>query len=300
MKTSVKKSAKILAAALLVLFTACSSAPKRSMAVTTLQVSSAEFIQSANGAILSGNFEKADQLLNSAFSIAMSVDNCNQLSTICLARVSLCLSYNPPKIDDAKKYLAMADSYADYGTQTEKFKALVELGSVRIALEDETSTESADSLITKLDQNISAVKKDAYNEAQFKSVKGDVYKKAGKLSEAEASYRDAAKLYTDNRYLSELGISWYKISQVCSLNKKKSDALTAINNAIFYDRSAENSSALGADYYAKGLILSKTPYTPSQIKEADFCFQHSADIYNSIGMKDAAAKSAAKISGKNE
>jgi len=277
------------------LFCACSSAPKRAMSVTSTQESAAAQLEAANSYILTGNYDKAEVSLASAFNYAMSVDNADKLTSICLAKVSLYLSYNPPVMDKAREYIDLAEAYAGYSSNQEKYKALVALYQVRIATEDSENTTGANELISKLEKNAPKVKGDAYSEAQFKSVAGDVYRRAKNYAEAEKAYKDAAESFTKNRYLSEIGISWYKIAQVCSLNNKKADAYEAIEKAIFYDRSAENSTALGTDYYAKSLILLKGNCTEAQKAEAVYSLQHSADIFTSIGFTDAADKSLSKL-----
>ena len=273
--------------------TACSSAPKRSMLVTSVQESAASYLEAANSFILTGNYTKAEEALNSAFNCAMSVDNATQLTSICLAKVSLKLSYNPPLIDEAEIFADMAAGYAKYSDNATKYQALTALSEVRIAAAKNQGTTQE--LINKLNKNTAAVKGDTYSEAQFKSVAGDVYRLKKDYASAEASYREAADIFTKNRYLSEIGITWYKIAQVCSLNSKKAQACTAIEQAIFYDRCAENSAALGADYYAKAIILMKGSITDSQKQEALYSLEHSADIFKSVKMDDAAEKSLAKL-----
>ena len=58
----------------LALLTACSSAPKRSMQVSTVYSSAAEMIESANGCILTGDYDKAGFFLSAAENQAMSID----------------------------------------------------------------------------------------------------------------------------------------------------------------------------------------------------------------------------------
>ncbi|MCQ2575138.1 MAG: hypothetical protein MJ162_00240 [Treponema sp.] len=291
-----KKISTVLSALICAgLFFSCSSAPKRAMSITSTQESAAAQLEAANSYILTGSYDKAAVALDSAFKYAMSVDNSDKLTSICLAKVSLYLSDNPPYLDKAREYADMADSFADYSSNKEKYKALVSLYKVRICTEDPEDKTSVNELISVLEKNAPKVKGDAYNEAQFKSVAGDVYRKVKDFSSAEKSFKEAAEIYIKNRYLSEIGITWYKLAQVYSLNDKKADAYSAIEQAIFYDRSAENSTALGTDYYAKGLILLKGNCTAAQKEEAIYSLKHSADIFHSIGYEQAAQKSLSKL-----
>ena len=191
----------------------------------------------------------------------------------------------------AKEYLEKAWEFAKYSSNPEKQKAICTLNKVRIQITDTSSAYSE--LIETLDNNQKFIKDDKYYCAQFESTYGDIYRAQSNYPLAEETYEKAVKLYTDNQYLSEIGITWYKIAQVRSLNDKKAQALAALENAIFYDREAENTLALGTDYYIKGIILMKGTPTPQEKTEAKFAFKHSADIFTSAGngMEEMAAKS---------
>ena len=65
----------------LLLLTTCSSAPKRSMQVSTVYSSASEMIESANGAILTGDYDKAGFFLLSS-----------PRSSLCILRVIFLLS----------------------------------------------------------------------------------------------------------------------------------------------------------------------------------------------------------------
>ena len=140
------------------LLTACSSAPKRSMQVSTIYSSAAEMIESANGSILTGEYEKAAFFLTAAENQAMSIDNYDLLSAVALARCSLCLSYNPPKIEQAENQVALAQSYIKNCTNPVKQKSIVELSKVRVevakaGLDQYGSAVSYTSLLSKLEEN---------------------------------------------------------------------------------------------------------------------------------------------------
>lgn len=272
--------------------TSCSSAPKRSMMESTIYNATVSFLENANSCILTGDYEKADFLLGKAHDNAMSIDNYDLLASVALAKVSLCLSFNPPDFIAAQIELEKAYNYASYSEFAEKQTALCVLGEVRVTIANpETQSAAYNTLLSKLEENKKAVKGDAYNEANFLAAEADIYKLQNNFTAADSAYVAAAKSFTDNRYLSEIGITWYKDAQVRSLNGNKSGALQALENAIHYDRLAENSMALGADYYAKGVILLKGNPTPQEKEEAAYALEHSAQIYESAGFTELAQKS---------
>ena len=124
------KKILILGAALLL--TACSSAPKRSMQVSTSYSTAYEMIESANACILSGDYDKAGFFLSAAENQAMSIDNYDLLTDASLARCSLSLSVNPPDIETAERYVGFAQGFVKNCVNPKKQQALVALNEVRI------------------------------------------------------------------------------------------------------------------------------------------------------------------------
>lgn len=287
-----KKLILALAILLPVCFTACSSAPKRSMQESGIYDKTTSLLESANSAILTGDYDKAELLVKQAHNSAMSIDNYDLLVSVALTKVSLCLSKTPQDFETARMELACAYAYTKFSDYKEKQSALCVLGEVRISVSDPaTPASELSGLISKLDANTKAVKGDPYNEANFLTARGDIYKLQKDYSNAEQSYVAAAKSFTDNRYLSEIGITWYKAAQVRSLNNNKKGALEAIENAIKYDRLAENTMALGADYYAKGVILLKGSPSATEKDDAAYALEHSAQIYEAAGSAELAQRS---------
>ena len=279
----------------LFLLTACSSAPKRSMQISTIYSSAAEMIESANACILSGDYDKAGFFLSAAENQAMSIDNYDLLTSASLARCSLCLSVNPPDIETAERYVGFAQGFVKNCADPKKQQAIVTLNEVRIEIAkgntDEKTNVNTSALLSKLEENKKAVKGDPYYEAQFTLAEGDAYKLKKDYAAADKAYTAAAKAFTDNRYLSEIGICWYKAAQARSLAGNKDSAIAAMEEAIFYDRAAENSLALGTDYYAVGLILSKGSPTSSEKERAIQAFTHSAEIFTAVDADELAKRS---------
>ena len=278
-----KLSATTVCILILFLFMSCHSAPQREMKKTLIYSTATEMLESANSCILSGEYENARFFLAQAYNQAMTIDNYDLLTSICLGYISLNLSYNPPLTQAANEYLEKAKIFAKYAEDSQRQQALCTLGEVRIKTIDTSKEINYASLIELLDNSEKYIKGDKYYEAQFFSAHGDIFRLKKDYDAAQKQYEAAAKIYTDNRYLSEIGITWYKIAQVRSLNNQKSSALAALENAIFYDRAAENTLALGTDYYIKGIILLKGNPTEKEKAEAKYAFEHSADIFTASG-----------------
>ena len=275
----------------LILTSACSSGPKRQMSITTVQDSCKDSIEAANACILNGNYAQAGDLLNVARTQAVSIDNYDLLLSVALANVSLFLSYNPPEIEKAKLYLERANALVDNTKDTKESELRCAMAETRILIAQNDVQNNYNHILERIDNAKRIFKDKPYDHAQCDSILGDVYRLTGRYKEADKIYNEAAKLFTDNMYLSEIGITWYKIAQNHSQSGNKKEALEALNNAIYYDRCAENSMGLGADYYIKAVILLKGNPNLDNIAEAKKALAHSAEIYSAANLNELAAKS---------
>ena len=295
MKKSIFSKSFALAILITLIFisltTGCSSGPKRQMFITKIKDSCKEAIETANAFILSGNYEQAEELFNKAQMQAISIDNYDLLLSISLAHVSLYLSYNPPVIDKAKSYLEQSYALVPYTNNTKESNLLCAMSEARIIIAQNDVKNNYKTIVDKIDNAKKVFKDKPYNHAQCNSILGDIYRLSGNYKEANKIYNEAAKLFTENLYLSEIGITWYKIAQNHSQNGNKKEALEALNTAIYYDRCAENSMALGADYYIKAVILLKDESSEKNRNEAKRALRHSAEIYKAANLNDLANKS---------
>ena len=291
MKKSLTAVAALSALILTFTNTACSSGPKRQMFITTIQNTCEDSIQAANGCILNGNYAQAEELLLKARTQAVSIDNYDLLLSVSLTHVSLYLSYNPPEITKAQKYLEESYSLVKNTSKIQESELLCAMSEARILIAKNDVQNNFQSIVDKMDDAKKIFKNNPYNHAQCDSILGDVYRLSGKYKEADKIYNESAKLFTDNRYLSEIGITWYKIAQNHSQSGNRKKALEALATAIYYDRCAENSMALGADYYIKAVILLKGSPDDEARNEAKKSLRHSADIYNAAGRPELAEKS---------
>lgn len=277
---------------LLILFsTGCSSGPKRAMFISTIHNSCVDSIEAANACILNGNYSQAEELLLKARTQAVSIDNYDLLLSVSLTHVSLYLSYNPPAIEKAKIYLEQAYTLSEQTNKIEESELLCAMSEARILIAQNEVQKNYKTIVDKMDDAKKVFKNNPYNHAQCDSILGDVYRLSGNYKEADKIYSEAAKLFTDNRYLSEIGITWYKIAQNHSQSGNHKEALKALNTAIYYDRCAENSMALGADYYIKAVILLKGSPSEANKNEAKKSLKHSAEIYNAANRSELAEKS---------
>lgn len=275
------------------LFVSCASKPKRPMVINTVSTSANTNLENAKSCIVSGNYEKADFFLETAVKMALSVDNNELLTTIYLTKVSSLLSQNPVNVEEAKIALEKARNYAQSTNNIPKYSALCELYEIRIQLTEETPDYKK--LLNSLDSDFGFFEKDLYEKAQIVSIKADIYRLQKDYDSAVQNYNEAIQIFTKECYLSELGLSWYKLAQTYSLNNDKAAALNALSQAIKYDRDAENSNALGTDYYVKAIILLKGNPTNEEKELAKKALIHSVDIFTACELSDLANKSQEKL-----
>lgn len=280
---------------LILSITSCSSGPKRTMLITTVYNSCNTSLEGANNCILNGDYNKAFSLLSLASNQAMSIDNYDLLISVNLAYVSLCLSYNPPNTERAWDYLETAKNLVPYSSVPDTNEARCIMAKNNIVIADNSLSTDFEKAIEEMKYAAKFFKADPYNEAQCFSITGDLYRLQNDYKSAEKSYAEAVKIFTNERYLSEIGITWYKIAQNYSRSGNKAKALEALDNAIYYDRCAENSMALGADYYIKGVILLKGSPSEKERDDALIALTHSSKIYNAANLLELANKSLALI-----
>ena len=284
-------SAAVISVFLIFLSMSCSSGPKRQMYISTIHNSCVDSIEAANACILNGNYDQAEEMLVKARTQAVSIDNYDLLLSVSLTHVSLYLSYNPPAIEKAKLYLEQAYTLSEQTNKIEESELLCAMSEARILIAQNEVQKNYKTIVDKMDDAKKVFKNQPYNHAQCDTILGDVYRLSGNYKEADKLYNEAAKLFTDNRYLSEIGITWYKIAQNHSQSGNLKEALKALNTAIYYDRCAENSMALGADYYIKAVILLKGSPSDANKNEAKKALKHSAEIYNAANRSELAEKS---------
>ena len=264
MKKSVLFTLSTLFIAGTLVFSGCSSAPKRAMQINTIYSACKTTLENANSAILSGNYDKAKTMLSQAQNQAISRDNYDLLISANLTYISLCLSLSTPDTETAMDYLEIAQSFISFSDNSDRNRALCTMSKLRIEIINNSVSLDYNNLIKELKDAQKEFSSDPFNQAQCMSILGDLYRIKNDYDNADKAYNEAVKQFTNERYLSEIGITWYKIAQNRSLSGNKKGALQALNQAIYYDRCAENSMALGSDYYIKGVILLKGKATEKE------------------------------------
>lgn len=278
MRVSLKTNTgfSILVSAVLI-FSACSSAPQRTMLVTEKANLATSRLDEANASLIKEEYDRAFNLLTDSYSMALAVDN---VEVMCKAEFSGIIfkiacpdfqielgntaSERSFLLDSKEKILADAKKLTARANQSEKalLSSLCDVYETRILFENEKKyaggrihEENSALYLKKLDSAKSSVSKEPYYHAYLFLTMGDVCMASEKYDSARSYYEDAAKIHIKNRYLTEIGMDWYCVARACSLGGRKSEAVEAIQNAIKYDKDAENTIGIASDYKAYSKIL---------------------------------------------
>ena len=244
-------------------------------------------LEMANNAICEGSYSRAYNLLNSSYNLALSVDNSALLCKITLSAVIFKIAC--PNLAEVIPAMELENSAASksFLNQTneellvlaqrlarradlEKDKKSISLADlvviydVKNQIETEKSSsngriasQNAVNYISKLESVKSSVSKEPYYLAFLHRTAGDVCLAGENYSDAQKNYEEAAKIHTKERYLVEIGLDWYCLSRSYSLAGQKAKSVEAIQTALKYDKDAENTSGIVADYLAYSKILLK-------------------------------------------
>jgi tetratricopeptide (TPR) repeat protein len=316
-KISLKKETKfslnlaLFFVCLLSLTVSCSSSPKRAMLVTDTSDSAATFYDTANSELVSGQLENAGGHLQQAYNLAMSVDDCDLLCRISLSAVIYKLNYRAGDVFNldpvtklakdvdnvtadtpfyglsAHDLLNLARSYSTRSKNPQMFKAVCSLYDTTIKLSEGEKLE-VNTVISQMYSDQKYFSKEPYYLAYMYRTGGNVYASGKNYEKARELFLKAAQIHLKERYLNEIGLDYYSAARMSSLAGNKKTALSEIDIALKYDKDAENTVAIAADYFAYGLILVKGGYTEEEKLKAKNSMLWASKIYEAGGYTEDA------------
>ena len=256
----------------------CSSAPKRVMLVNDVSNVAYSQLDLGNRSIIEENYDRAAASLASAYRLALSVDSTDLLCKVLLSTIVFKIAC--PSVDELmaapslertspfmflpnEEILAQAKRLASRASERELLLSLCSVYEVRILLEGEAAgsddggieARSMSLYLSSLAEARKKVSKEAYYLAYLSRTAGDVCMAGKDYAGAQKHFLEAAKIHTKNRYLIEIGLDWYCLARAYSLGGRKSDAVSAIETALRYDKDAENNHGIASDYMAYSKIL---------------------------------------------
>jgi tetratricopeptide (TPR) repeat protein len=139
-------------------------------------------------------------------------------------------------------------------------------------------------------QEIALIKTEQTDLALGWIVVGLAEKELNNWADAEKGIKNALDIHVKSGSPEQAAYDWYLIASIRSVSGAYQGALDALDEAIGYDRRAENSYGLGMDWKAVGDVYKKEGKNVA----ADIAYRRAADIFRSNNMEKEAAEAEAK------
>jgi tetratricopeptide (TPR) repeat protein len=282
------KKRYVISCLALAFFVSCSSAPKRPAEVFVIQTMTETQLEIANQEADRGNFTVALPLLEEAWRLAVSTDRPNLRVRVAISRANTLF------------YLGrQAEAQAMWQSAEEEATAAGDAplaGACRIYQNRSRLTgdaEIAADVLAKTEADYKIVKSDKLFAALAWTVIGLAQKDLEQFETAEKSILNALDIHEDDNYLEHAGYDWYLIGSVRSVAGNFAGAQTALDNALGFDRRAENTFALGMDWAAKGDVFKKTGDDESAV----YAWSRAAEIFRTLALEDQAREVESRING---
>jgi len=272
---------------LFVIFSGCSSAPKKAAEIFTDRNTAIKQIDLANYTANRGLYDSALVILEGARKLAVGADDPSLRIKTAISRGNFLFALNRKEeaIDEWK-------SASDEGDASGEpiLAALARIYSIRaqiVLLETEPGTANVEELKKQLISEMAVVKSDANATAIGNVTLGLAERQMGNWGEAEKAVNDALSYHEKGLFLEEAAYDWFLIASIRSMNGKYDTSLDALEKAISFDRRAENGYGLAFSWKAKGDVYSKMG---GKEKDAQAAWSRAAEIYRAIGLDNLAEK----------
>jgi tetratricopeptide (TPR) repeat protein len=261
-------------------FVSCSSVPKRPAEVFTVLSMTETQLGLANKEADQGNYAEALNLLSEAWRLAVLTDRPHLRIRVNLSRGNVL--YSLGRTAEAEKIWKEAETEAAFA-QDPSLTAASRVYRLRSQLlAGRVNPQEARALIMN-EQD--ALKSDKLLSALAWTVKGLAEKELGLYAEAEKSVGNALSIHEKERYLEQAAYDWYLIASIRSVGGNYTQAMAALNQAIEFDRRAENAFGLAMDWAAMGNVFRKMADEDSAV----LSWRRAADILRAMD-KNAQAR----------
>jgi tetratricopeptide (TPR) repeat protein len=244
-------------------------------------------LEAANTETERGNYETALALISEAQRLAVSADDPALIIRTALSRGDILSYLNRPVEAQAAFDGALGEAERVGNTE------LAAVSRIYIARSRLRGGGNAMELRDQVRRELSLIKKEQTDLALGWTVMGLAEKELGRWSDAENGIKNALDIHVKGGYLEKAAYDWYLIASIRSVSGDYQGALNALEEALSYDRRAENTYGLGTDWKAMGDVYKKAGKGPA----ADIAYRRSADIFRSISMEKEAAEVEGRIGG---
>ncbi|MDR1248391.1 MAG: hypothetical protein LBK63_03715 [Treponema sp.] len=273
----------LLCAALPVL--GCSSLPKGQPEARTQRRAAAAQLEAADKETDRGNYAGALALAGEARRFAVSADDPALIIRSTLSRGNS-LSFLG-RADEAQaafdSALAEAERIRDTG-----LAALCRVYIARRLLL--AGGGNVEEIRDQVKREIALIKTDQNALALGWTVIGLAEKELGNWADAERGIKTALDIHVKGGYLALAAYDWYLAASIRSVSGRYQSALDALEEALSYDRRAENTYGLGMDWKAMGDVYKRE----GKDGAADIAYRRAAEIFRSINREREAVETEEK------
>jgi tetratricopeptide (TPR) repeat protein len=154
---------------------------------------------------------------------------------------------------------------------------------------------NAEEVLALVQNEQNVLKSDKLLSAVAWTVRGLAEKELAQYEDAEKSVRNALSIHDSGRYLEQAAYDWYIIASIRSVAGNYPSAIDALNQAVSFDRRAENTFGLAMDWSAMGNVFRRM----GQEDSAAISWRRSAEIFRSMDMAAQAREVEGRIKTEN-
>ena len=278
---------------LVLIFSACSSAPRRPAENFAVRSIAANQLNMANQAANQGLYEDAMIFLLEARRLALSADDPKLRIETSMSRASILFSMG--LTDEAFQEWEDAAAEGDSSGERE-LAALSRIYSIRAVLtlyENNSPGVRPDleDLKTRINQEMAVLSRNSHPIAAAYITLGLAEKQQERWADAESAVTLALAIYERGHFLEDAAYAWFLIASIRSLAGNYDTSLEALRRSIEMDRRAENSFGLASSWQAMGEVQGKA----GRPEESRAALLRAAGIYRAIGHDEKAEELEAQL-----
>ncbi|GHV84566.1 hypothetical protein AGMMS50230_01740 [Spirochaetia bacterium] len=276
-----------------VFFVSCSTAPKRPAEIYTIQSMTDTLIGQANKEADQGNYTEALSLLTEAWRLAVMTDRPSLRIRVNMGRANALHALG--RTPEAEKIWRDAEVEAAFAGEPVLVSANRVYRTRSMLLSGRINPEEALSLVLEEQEKLQP---DKLLSAMGWTARGLAEKDLGRYAEAETSIMNALAIHDKENYLEQAAYDWYLIASIRSVAGNYTSAIEALNQAVRFDRRAENSFGLAMDWTAAGDVYHKMEDEDSAV----LSWRRAADILRAMDKPNQAreVESRVKQSGRQD
>jgi tetratricopeptide (TPR) repeat protein len=238
-----------------------------------------------------GNYAESLDLLAEAWRLAVMTDRPALRIRVNLSRANAL--YALDRTAEAEKIWRDAEIESEFSGEPILASASRVYRARSLLISGRADPKEVLALVEKEEGNL---KSDKLLAAMGWTVKGLAEKELDLYGEAEKSIREALSTHDKGRYLEQAGYDWYLIASIRSVSGNYGGAMEALNQALEFDRRAENSFGLAMDWAAIGDVFRKM----DQEEAAAMSWHRSAEILRAMDKAAQAREVESRIKSRRQ